>query len=465
MASGLSSLSFEDQVLALEKTLKSLTQAQCVPKALGEFINYARDIPEQFIPASFITLISTKFSVDEKTIQQSLNGVFIPVQGEFDDLVPQSGWLHDYVEYTKQTEPPTAFHFFAGATVIGATIARRVYFPRGDKDVFPNLCVVLVAPPGKCKKTTACNLAVNLFRRIGGNVLADKITPEAIIESFQKQPTATGLIYAPEWSVFLGKQQYLEGLVPLLTALFDCPQYWSSTTIMRGTAQLQNVALSHLAATTIDWMQSAVSEEAFTGGFMSRLLFVVQKTTPRSFPLPPKGDKALEKKLIDGLLSLQHVVGEVSLSPEAENWYIKWYATRSQITADKHFAGYLERKPDRVLQLAMVLNSARDPKNLILDLETVRRAESILTWLEYHLPGAFEELTQSSIGEDQLRLLKQLRKNKGELQHSTWLRLNTSRMDSHRFRQYVETLRQAKMITYDHTRHTYFLLPAGKAVE
>lgn len=462
----LDALSMEDQFLHLVRLVGLLKPPQVNEKALGEIIALARDIPEKFIPKSFAALLAQKFSIDESLIELSLNGYKVLPGDTFDALVPAHGWLHDYIEYTRQTEPPTIFHFFAGVTILGATIARRQFFPRGSGDIFPNICAVLVAPPGKCKKTTACNIAVNLFRRIGGNVLADKITPEAIVESFQKQPTATGLIYAPEWSVFLGRQQYMEGLVPMLTALFDCPTVWSSTTIMRGSSQLQNVALSHLAATTIDWMQSSITKDAFAGGFMSRLLFIVQKETSRIFPLPPPLNATLGKKLIDGLLALQHITGEVAMSPEAQRWYVMWYTARHSSGVEKHFAGYFERKPDRLIQLAMVMNAAEDPKSLELNAQTLQHSEKILNFLERHLPGAFEELASSGVGGDQLHLLNQLRKAKGqELDHSTWLRMNTSKMNADMFKKYLETLMQSKMITVDKTRSRYYLLHAGKVVE
>lgn len=459
-------LSFDDQVAHILALIGRLKPPHIHERSYADIIRMTRDIPEKFFPVTFPLLVATTFNLDVTLVKEALTGVTKVKIEDFETLVPKTGWLHDYITYTKNTEPPTVFHFFAALSVLGATIARRIYFPRGSGDVFPNICAVLVAPPGKCKKTTACNIAVHLYRKIGGNVLADKITPEAIVDSFQKQTTATGLIYAPEWAVFLGKQQYMEGLVPMLTALFDCPSVWSSTTIMRGNVQLLNVALSHLAATTIDWMQTSITKDAFAGGFMSRLLFVVQKDTPRSFPLPPPLDLVMQQKLIDGLLNLQQVVGEATMSPEAMQWYIAWYSGRTMSGIEKAFAGYYERKPDRLLQLAMVLNAARDPKNLELSMSTLKHAEKILTWIEYYLPGAFEELAATSVGDDQLRMLKQLRKAKGEeLKHSDWLRMNTSRMNSDVFKKYVETLMQSGMVTYDKTKHMYYLLQAGRATE
>src|SRR5205814_1310533 len=118
--------------------------------------------------------------------------------------------LADYIEYTRQTEPPTVFHFFAGLIAVGSSLARNVFFDMGPYQIFPNPCIVIIAPSGKCRKTSACNMAVSLYRAVGGNVLADKLTPEALISAFQDRSSATGLIYAPELAVFLGKQKYQE---------------------------------------------------------------------------------------------------------------------------------------------------------------------------------------------------------------------------------------------------------------
>lgn len=457
----------DEQAAELEALVGLLKPDKATASAYAELLVYIREIPAQFFSPAFPLELATKFNKPLSEVNADLNRQTVADKAleDFDTLVPTSGWLHDYITYTRQTEPPTVFHFFAGLCVVGSTLARRIYFPRGSGDVFPNVNVVLVAPPGKCKKTTACNIAVHLFRTVGGNVLADKMTPESIVEAFKTMQTATGLIYAPEWAAFLGKQQYLEGLVPMLTSLFDCPAVWSSATIMRGTTQLQNVAISHLAATTIDWMQTSVTRDAMAGGFMSRLLFIVQHDTPRKYPFPPPLDQTLKKRLVDGLAAMRNVNGRVGVTPEAYTWYVDWYNARALTTVERHFAGYFERKPDRLLQIAMVMNAAQDPhnlaKNLTLELSTLQHAKRILDWIEYHMPGAFAELSSNSIGDDQMRLLRQLRTNSGSLKHSEWLRMNASRMNADTFRKATETLTQAGMITFDATSRTYYLLPAG----
>jgi hypothetical protein len=383
----------------------------------------------------------------------------------FDALVPQEGWLWDYLEWTRQTESPTAFHFFVAATVLGSTLARRVVFDKGAYKVFPNLCVMLIAPTGRCRKTSAANLGISLLTQTGGRLIADKATPEALIDSLKAD--ATALIYAPELAVFLGKQKYQEGMIPLLTALLDCPKEWTTKTMGRGEVTLVNVGVSALMCSTIDWMQTAIPSDAFGGGFMSRFLFVVQEETGRLFALPPPMPAELKTSLTKRLAALRMVKAEAQLAPDAEEWYVSWYERRqAHRPADGHFAGYYERKPDHIFRLAMILAISVSPpakgdKVLLLTLSLIQQAERILTWLEAWLPATFDRVDSSPAGEDQGRILRQLRQNVGCMDHSSLLRKNSSRLNAEQFRRAVMTLVEAGLVEWDKGKKSYFLTPEG----
>lgn len=443
--------------------IKQLNINDINDEAREKIISWVRDLPPEGRPTELIEVILKKLKLTREALDVQLEHKKRP---EFDDLVPASGWLHDYIHYTQNTEPPTVFHFFAGMSAIGSALARNVFFDMGAYQIFANLCVVIVAPSGRCKKTSACNIAMGLFRAVGGNVLADKLTPEALISAFQDQSNAIGLIYAPELAVFLGKQKYNEGMVPLLTALFDCPKEWSSATVMRGEAHLRNVALSFLVCSTMDWLQSAIPRDAFGGGFMSRLLFVVQNDTSRCFPHPPPLDQGLQHRLKGTLFSYGRIRGKFTITEEADEWYVNWYKNlRRTVSSERQFAGYVERKPDHLHRIAMILTIAElsDEKHdgLVLTLKNMQHALRILDWVEDYLPKAFSEMSQNIMGEESTRLLLQLRQKGGVIKHSDWLRLNIHRMNNIQFKQAVTTLRESKLVDYDGTKRQYFLTPEG----
>jgi hypothetical protein len=452
-------LTIGQQITKLMQLLQRLPRDKATPELFNEIIKWSTDIPPSLRPEALTTAIAQAFS---RTVPE-IDAVLQPEQKrqEFDPLVPKEGWLHDYVEWTRTTEPPTVFHFFAAATVIGVALGRDVYFDKGAYQVFPNLCTVIVAPTGRCRKTSACNLAVGLLNKVGGNVLADLQTPEAMVDGLKTSVNAVGLLYAPELAVFLGRQKYQEGMVPLLTALFDCPKEWTSKTVGKGDRTLSNVALGALWCTTLDWMQR-LPPDAFGGGFMSRLLFVVQENTPRSFPLPPPLDDVKRKDLVSRLSKIMKLKGVMTWADEsAKAYYIRWYNSRDAVGhGEKQYAGYYERKPDHLIRLATILNAAgrQDFKITVADLD---EALAIFTWMEQWLPKTFEELTSTISGEEQQRIMRILKNAGGSMDHSSLLRRVSNKMNKDQFKRAMDTLREAKLVEYEPVTRLYVLTAEG----
>jgi hypothetical protein len=447
------------RIAQLMTLLQELPAEKASEELFVEICQWVLALPTTKRPATLSSAIAQAFGRTIESVDLVLRQV--DRRTEFDALVPASGWLHDYIEWTRQTEPPTAFHFFVGAATLGATLGRNVSFDKGAYEVFPNLCVMIVAPSGRCRKTSACNLGIRLYGKTGGTLLADKTTPEAFVDALKTQEKATALIYAPELAVFLGKQKYNEGMVPLLTSLFDCPKEWTSKTIGRGETTLTNVALSALLCSTIDWIQTGIPKDAFGGGFMSRFLFVVQESTARSFPLPPPLNDEQRKMLISTLLRVKAKKGVFHFSPAANAWYLHWYRTRPSLRGDKQYAGYFERKPDHIIRLAMIMRTSIDRDSLELTDIDLMHAEKILHWLEEWLPSTFDEMTETATGADQARILRQLREAGGSVEHTALLRKNSTKMNSEQFRRCVGTLREAKLVEWDAPGKRYVLTPEG----
>lgn len=381
-------------------------------------------------------------------------------QGPFDPLIPAEGWFREYYTYTLYSEPPAVFHFMTALTVLGAILERRVYFDKGFYRVYPNIATVLIAPTGKCRKTSAANIALRFAREVNANVLSDRVTPEALVEALSGRETATGLVYAPELAVFLGRQKYLEGMVPLLTSLFDAPDVWSSNTIGRGEATLAHVALSFLGASTLEWFVEALPSAAFSGGFMSRLLFVVQKDTDREFALPVRGAGHVHERLREQLEDMQELEGEVLFAQGAKKWYETWYSVHHRTPVeDAKFAGYHERKPDHMLRVAFLLRIAR-AKSLMMHVDDLEHALKILDWLEVWLPDVFQTVSATPQGTNQQRILSQLEKSGGYLLHSMLLRKVQHQMNARTFYESMQTLVESDTVEEVNTpqEHSYRIL-------
>jgi len=397
----------------------------------------------------------------------------MPPPAPSEDVFPKRGWLREYLTYTARHEAPDLFHFWVGVAVICGAVRRNIYFEQGYYRVYPNFYVVLVAPPGACKKSTATNIGVELLGNVPGvNIIREKITPEGLIVNLHEniklqtksggtvlEPSATGFIHAPELAVFLGRQTYNEGIIALLTSLFDCHTKWEYTTRGSGRLTLHNIHITILGATTPDLLTQVIPDSAFGGGFLSRVLFVVRESTDRCEPFPVIRDPLERERLLAKLVAMSAVTGQVVQSDAARAWCVEWYSTqRRQAQDDIALSGYYERKQEHLIKLCMVLLLSYG-EELVITPEIYQQALNILNYTEMTMADAFTHVQTTAVGRDHERILRQLASAGGRLRHSELLKRNYGYLSADGFRKAIATLREAGLITeITGKTHEYILL-------
>lgn len=357
------------------------------------------------------------------------------------DFIPESGWLRDYLIWcksfpTEETEVPRIFNLFIGIAAIGAALKRNVYISQGTYNLYPDMRVVLIAPTGKGKKTTAINFGRKLLTKAQvTRILAETTTPEALCEALssgkvkmkggeivEEETDATGLIILPELSVFLEKRDYKSGLVPMLTRLGDAPDEFSSSTISRGLRPLKNVALCVMAGSAKSWLTDSIPVDAFRGGFMSRFLFIVSEGTDNPVSRPPAQDKHLESILVQGLKDFSNSCGLVTLHKDAEahfdHWYNHSYHHRS---LDEKRAAYQERKHDHLLRVSMIL-AISERRDVIIKRDIVN-ALGLLNYIENEMFSLFGEIERGTTPQGEaMQLILSYIKRKGTVGRTEVLR-------------------------------------------
>lgn len=335
----------------------------------------------------------------------------------FRKMLPQKGFIKRYMEYTDRQESPGSFHFWAIVSILASVIERRAWLSRGMYKLFPNMFIIVVAPSGRCRKSRAINLALELASHFDWfRLLPDKASPEALLEgmtfgesNISKGPNqsinidmdSTGLLVASELADFINRSSYLVGMVPLLTKLFDCPDYYKFPARTKKDVELTNVCLNFLGATTPDWFATQLPTSAFEGGFASRFIFMVKEYKDRNIAWPEDPPEQEKENLKKDLIKIRvGYRGAIVLSPEARARFNKWYLEEvsASVEDDPALSGLYERKPEAILKLAMVLNAAEDPTSKVISLECFLRAKTILEWTYTKMFSAFTQVDMSPLG-------------------------------------------------------------------
>lgn len=381
------------------------------------------------------------------------------LEDELNQILPRRGYFRKHVEYTSRSEAPLAFHFFSALAAIAATIGRRVHLDMGYYKLYPPTGVFILGPSG-LKKTSAANIATDTLRELAcTKIYSEKVTPEALTESMKND--ATGLVYAPEMAVFLGRQDYMRGIIPLLTRFMDCPDHWVNETIGKSKRELFNVAITCLMCSTPDWFISAVPEDVFGGGFIARNILVVQNDTPRCEPRPIPGDPSLKRHLVEELALIHAIEGEMTRSKAQEKRYDDWYRQFKEETKNPEhelLGTYYQRKPDHIQRTAICLHLASHG-TMELCTSCFEEAVAIINWIDQFVPPLLQQMFKSGSGQERELVLRTLRAHGGYMHHSYLLRKLSYKLNATQVRAVIGSLREEGTIVEENTNlgHIYAL--------
>lgn len=307
-------------------------------------------------------------------------------------------WIEAYLAYTYAQESPDEFHTWVAISCIAGALRRKVWFDMTYFNVYPNMYAVLVAPPGKCKKSTAMKIGRNILTQVPGlHFSPDSTSRERLINDLVTSYVAgeghsSMTVHSSEFESFLVTSG--ESMVGFLTDIFDCPPEWQHRTKTSGTAKIRGPFVNMLACTTPDDLARKMSVNAVGIGLTSRVIFVYSHT-PRKRPARPKltpEQKALEELLLDDLNSISQLSGEYQFdSEETGEYYDSWYEDRvsnPNPTDDPRLAGYYERKHVHWLKAAMCF-AAAEGDDLILTRHHMDTAMAALEMVEPNMLNVF----------------------------------------------------------------------------
>lgn len=316
-------------------------------------------------------------------------------------------WIEGFLEYTEETEPPKNFKRWVGISAVAACMKRKCWL---DWDIvttlYPNMYIVLVAPSGKGRKSTAMKPGLKLLREVGIEPVAESITREALIRKFKDAEftelidPATGAmrahssltVFASELAVFLGCGYNNPQFISTLTDWFDSNDVWKYETKHQGKDEINGIWLNLIGATTPSLLQTTLPPDAIGGGLTSRMIFVYEPRKEKTIPFSPvtKQLLALEQQLISDLEQIKAMVGNFKIDGEFIDRYFPWYAASEDNPPfeDHNFDGYMERRATHIRKLAMIVSASRS-NEMVIRAKDFDRALEIMRITEQKMPNTF----------------------------------------------------------------------------
>lgn len=343
-------------------------------------------------------------------------------------------WLESYLQFSQNSEPPTQYHLWSGITAIASCLQRKCWLNWGlQGNIYPNLYVVLVGPPGG-RKGTAMKIAKSFIQDLDIPLGSDSL---GSIQTLYKEIRDTQgnyksidgaihehkslSVWSEEFQVFLNDGD--PRLIANITDLFDCPRNWSYSTLKRGLEDLSNCWLTLFGAITPSLLQNKLSQDAVGGGLISRVIFVVGYGKIKKVPISylSAEEEQLKLHLAADLEQVKNLAGPFRPTEKFIDEYSKWYSgpNASAGVDSEKFVGYNERRALHLRKICMII-SASESNKMVLKEHHFHKALQILEFTEHDMPNAFYGLgrgAHSDILSDLMRYMQERGITQG---HVSW---------------------------------------------
>lgn len=347
-------------------------------------------------------------------------------------------WITGFLDYTRHAEAPPKLYFWVAIATIAGALRRRVWFEQAYFKWYPNIYLLLVAPPGVVAKSTTADLGIDLLRAVPGVQFGpDVVTWQALFDAFRD--VHEGITYegevlemsaltisASEFGNFLRPDD--REMVDQLVNIWDGKPV-KKRTRMDGEQIIQNPCLNLIGCTTPSWIAGNFPEYLIGGGLTSRMIFVYADTKFQYVAYPfrqvPPDHLIKRDRLIRDLERISLLLGPISATEEALNWGTEWYERFHKEDSKKIdetlLGGYINRKQTLAHKVAMCLVVSRGDE-LVIQKADLERAIALLSELEKDMPKVYSRIgmSQEAIAGDQV--LSYLKREGGKIAFVTLYR-------------------------------------------
>lgn len=412
-------------------------------------------------------------------------------------------WKH----YLNKNSSPEIFADFGFYFLIAAALQRRVWVGSRGAELYPNIYVVLVGPPGVGKGIVIAPVVSILRSFKKGKTLDEDVikllsahnNAEEILEAVRKQedvarlvlPTSadtttyqslvrdvataiTPVIYHNEQgqkkvythcsmyfalkemgTMFQANQKLL---LDFLLDAYDSGDHRYKTK-KSGEDCIWRTCVSMLCGTTPSWVADSAMDKIINEGFSSRAFFVFagenkfNSFNPVCYDLEHIESRKTVVKHVNKLLT---VFGEVTFSPEAEEICENYFREQFAIDkgrSDKSLEPYFSRKQVHIKKLCMILHFSEQTELTPITGAIAEKALYILEELEKEMQQAFSFKKRNPLAAPTKTLMKYLKVAKNGLSREEILLGMHGDMGMKELDEVISFLINTKQIIYEKERY------------
>lgn len=318
-------------------------------------------------------------------------------------------FIKAFSQYSHTFNTVPAFSEWGGIWQIGTAVTRSVGMRIRGNSLHPNIFALLVAGPGTGKSQLVKAVRSILVPATKMSLIPPSITRAGLEDYMQKNlkmdrkdPSGKQLVS----NECIGLAEEMQGILPdqdmghltLYNLLYDLPDMHMAQTRTNGEVRLDAPYASLLVGAQPAFLATAMPEQAWGMGFMSRtiMVFDVARDRRSAFELQDV-DRKLQADLIHDLQQIYKLNGWITWSPDARALYEEWWVKEggTPVPQAKRLAmGYNSRRELHFFKLAMI-QSLAESNDLIVTLDHAAAAIELLIRTEEKMKSIFNEMAQT----------------------------------------------------------------------
>lgn len=328
-----------------------------------------------------------------------------------------------FLPLTRGIRTPPAFCLWGAISLVAGAVERRVWVRNSYGNIYPNMYIVLVAPPGVGKfvietvkdlwsATNELGTKVPAFSVASDSVSYASLVDE-LAEAKKSRVTSDGvftynslLVAAEEFQVLL--PSFIPELIGKFNSLYNNKSSYRET---RRTGNVREViidrpTLNMLCGAQPSYFSSTFPEEAWSTGFARRIIMVYATDTPRLSLFHDFEIAETEtQKVLKWLSRASECYGLLRWEPAAakkiDDWFMSGEAPAPTHSKLEH---YSRSRAVFIHKLAMISSLSRDLRDMVIREGDIARAMDWLFEAERSMPDVFRAM----VGKSDIQVIEEL---------------------------------------------------------